>query len=58
LYLSGDDQDDEGMRAPKYDKDSVPYHIYDTYDDAGMIVPKYYEDWVFENFPWDVDPSS
>jgi hypothetical protein len=24
-----------------FDKDSMPYPIYDTYDDACMIVPKY-----------------
>jgi hypothetical protein len=51
-YLSSDAHDDEGVRAPKYDKDSMPYPIYDTYDNAGMIVPKYDEDWVFEKLPW------
>jgi hypothetical protein len=36
----------------------MTYPIYDTYDDACMIVTKYDEDWVFENFPWDMDPYS
>jgi hypothetical protein len=43
---------------PKYDKDSTPYPIYDTYDDTCMIVPKYDKDWAFEKLLWDMDPSS
>jgi hypothetical protein len=30
------DVDDERVRAPNYDVDSVPYPIYDMYDDVGM----------------------
>jgi hypothetical protein len=29
--------DDEGVLAPNYDEDSMPYPIYDRYDDASMI---------------------